>query len=403
MSKPKVGVIGGGAAGYFAAIHCAEARPDAQVSVLEGTTRPLTKVRISGGGRCNVTHHCFDPELLVKNYPRGFRELRGPFSRFQPKDTVAWFARRGVELKSEVDGRMFPVTDDSETIISCLEKAAKGAGVEVRLGQIVKGIQHRDGKFFVQLRAGEEAFDRLLLATGSGPQGVAAARSLGHQLVDPVPSLFTFNIDDPRLKELPGISFPEVELTLEPGGSGQVFKQRGPLLITHWGLSGPAVLKLSAFAARELFLSRYKARLRINFLPGEAPATVSAKVFATRQLPPSLPKRFAQALIQHVGIEAKASWANLSGELLQRLASELSQGEYQVDGKGVFKDEFVTAGGVALKEVDFRTMESKRCPGLYFAGEILDVDGITGGFNFQNAWTTGYLAGQAMAASLATR
>lgn len=400
MSKLKVGVIGGGAAGYFAAIHCAEARPDAAVSVLEGTSRPLTKVRISGGGRCNVTHHCFDPEQLVKSYPRGFRELRGPFSRFQPKDTVAWFERRGVELKVEADGRMFPVTDDSETVAACLQQAAAAAGVEVRLGTIVKSMSRSDAGFELTLRQGVEGFDRILLATGSGPQGFAAARALGHAMVDPVPSLFTFNVKDPRLAELPGISFPEVELTLVPDGAEKAFKQRGPLLITHWGLSGPAVLKLSAFAARELHASGYKAKLSCQFLPGESFAGITERLTRTRQLPPELPRRFAQALAHHAGIDQNASWANLCGEALQRLAREIVQGEYRVDGKGVFKEEFVTAGGVDLKEVDFRTMQSKRCPGLYFAGEILDIDGITGGFNFQNAWTTGYIAGQAIAASL---
>ncbi len=400
MSKPNVGVIGGGAAGYFAAIHCAESRPDATVSVLEGTARPLTKVRISGGGRCNVTHHCFDPEQLVKSYPRGFRELRGPFSRFQPKDTVAWFARRGVELKVEADGRMFPVTDDSETVITCLQKAASEAGVSVRLGTIVKGIERREGKLALMLRSGEEVFDRVLLASGSGPQGWAAAKALGHAMVDPVPSLFTFNIKDPRLVELPGVSFPDIELTLTPEGGNRSFKQRGPLLITHWGLSGPAVLKLSAFAARELHASGYKAKLVCNFLPGESRGSIAEKLRTTRQMVSSLPRRFAQTLIGHVGIAQNASWANLSGEVLLKLAQEIACGGYAVTGKGVFKDEFVTAGGVDLKEVDFRTMESKKCPGLYFAGEILDVDGITGGFNFQNAWTTGFIAGQSMAASL---
>lgn len=399
MSKPKVGVIGGGAAGYFAAIHCAESRRDVAVSILEGTARPLTKVKISGGGRCNVTHHCFDPEQLVRSYPRGFRELRGPFTRFQPKDTVAWFSHRGVELKVEADGRMFPITDDSETVIQCLQKAAAAAGVEVRLGTIVKSIERRDRGLAAILRNGEELFDRVLLASGSGPQGFTTAKNLGHAMIDPVPSLFTFNIKDSRLKELPGISFPDVELTLAPDGTGATFNQRGPLLITHWGLSGPAVLKLSAFAARELFTSSYKAKLQIQFFPGQTLANVSVKLLETRQMIPGLPRRFAQTLIEHVGIAANASWANLSRETLQLLAKEIAQGEYAVDGKGVFKEEFVTAGGVDLREVDFRTMQSKRCPGLYFAGEILDIDGITGGFNFQNAWTTGFLAGQGMAAS----
>lgn len=400
MTKPRVGVIGGGAAGYFAAIQCAEAHPDLTVEILEGTPRPLTKVRISGGGRCNVTHHCFEPAKLVKSYPRGFRELLGPFSRFQPQDTVAWFGARGVELKVEADGRMFPVTDDSETVIRCLQKAAADAGVLVRLGVIVKGVTRREDDFVVHTRGGEEVFASVLLATGSSPLGFAAAKSLGHSLVAPVPSLFTFNIKDRRLSELPGISLADVELTLKPDGAAKVFKQRGPLLITHWGLSGPAVLKLSAFAARELHTSAYQATLVCNFAPDRTLAQVTEQLQKTRRVPIDLPRRLEKELIEFAGIDGKASWANLSGETLAKLARELVQGEYRVDGKGVFKDEFVTAGGVALNEVDFRTMASKCCPGLYFAGEILDIDGVTGGFNFQNAWTTGFLAGLGMATAL---
>ncbi len=407
MKRLRVAIIGGGAAGYFAAIQCASANAAADVHILEGTQRPLTKVRISGGGRCNVTHHCFDPEVLARNYPRGQRELRGPFSRFQPKDTVQWFESRGVALKAEADGRMFPVTDDSQTIIDCLQKAARDAMVNVRLGAIVKdvAIAGRGHGFVLTLRDGTEEFDHVLLATGSGPQGHAAAKKLGHVLVDPMPSLFTFNVQDSRLGDLAGVSFPETQLTLRPDGSDAAFTQKGPLLITHWGLSGPAVLKLSAFAARELGASRYQARLNVDFArEGDLPVLVARFQEAKRKDPRktlggefSQPKRFMQKLFEHVGLGAKVTWANLSNDTLTKLARELADGEYRVNGKGVFKDEFVTAGGVSLKEVDFRTMQSKRCPGLYFAGEILDIDGVTGGFNFQSAWTTGYIAGRAMA------
>lgn len=407
-------VIGGGAAGYFAAIACAEANPRARVVILEGTRRPLTKVRISGGGRCNVTHNCFDPAVLIKGYPRGHKELLGPFNRFQPKDTVAWFERRGVKTKAEDDGRMFPITDDSETIAGCLERAARDAGVEVVLGAIVKGLRRDGDGYIVTLREGERRFAKVLLATGSAPHGHKFAEELGHSLVSSVPSLFTFNIKDPRLTDLAGISFPKVSLTLMPQdaqGKATRFTQTGPLLITHWGLSGPAVLKLSAWAARELHASQYKALLTINCL-GDTKAdavaesirqfkTQNAKKLLATEAPVALPRRYWQRLIEQVVKNDAMTWADLNKDFLQKLVDEVCAATFQVEGKGVFKDEFVTAGGIALKEVDFRTMESRRAPGLYFAGEILDVDGITGGYNFQNAWTTGWIAGHSIAASLA--
>lgn len=413
--KRSVAVIGGGAAGYFAAIACAEADPRTRVVIFEGTRRPLTKVRISGGGRCNVTHNCFDPVALVKAYPRGHKELLGPFNRFQPKDTVAWFERRGVKTKTEDDGRMFPVTDDSETIAGCLEKAARDAGVEIALGSIVKGVRpDGPGGFVVSLRDGDRHFAKVLLATGSAPHGHTFAAQLGHTLVSPVPSLFTFNIKDPRLEDLLGISFPRVALSLsvkDPEGEVANFSQIGPLLITHWGLSGPAVLKLSAWSARELHASHYKASLRVNLLGDAKPDAVfdalrqykaqHAKKSLATEPPVPLPKRYWQRLVELVVKDAPLTWADLSKERMQLLVDEICGASFAVNGKGVFKDEFVTAGGIALKEVDFRTMESRKSSGLYFAGEILDIDGITGGYNFQNAWTTGWIAGQSMAASLA--
>ncbi len=408
MVDRQVAVIGGGAAGFFAAIACAEQNPQRSVHILEGTRRTLTKVRISGGGRCNVTHACFEPRALVKNYPRGHRELLGPFHRFQPEDTVKWFAERGVSLKRELDGRIFPVSDRSETIAGCLEQAAQKAGVQVHLGAIVKRISLESGHFIVSLRERDQKFANVILATGGSPGGHALAQSLGHQLIPPVPSLFTFNVEDPRLHDQAGISFPHSTISLSTDGSESfAYKQTGPLLITHWGLSGPAVLKLSAWAARELHASSYRANLKINFMADESFATAYAALLRFKDQHPKkmlssdpalpVPRRYWQQMV-HGLLDSRSKstliWADASRDILNALAREICDADFDMTGKGVFKDEFVSAGGVPLNEVDFRTMASLRCPGLYFAGEILDVDGITGGFNFQNAWTTGWTAGK---------
>jgi predicted Rossmann fold flavoprotein len=407
-------VVGGGAAGFFGAIASAEANPGLRVVLLEAARSPLAKVRISGGGRCNVTHACFDPAQLVQHYPRGGKALRGAFTRFQAKDTVEWFAQRGVRLKTEADGRMFPTTDDSGTIVACLMQAAERAGVRLWTGAAVQqvektpAVEGQPGGFRVGLRSGVEiACERVLLATGSNPQGYAIARQLGHTLVDPVPSLFTFNLADPRLTELAGVAVNAAQVRLT--AAEQQFEQTGPLLITHWGLSGPAILKLSAWGARALHQQRYQATLRINWLPTYSQETLRQQLTAVRsQLPRKsiaancpvpIPRRLWERLIAQVGVEAGDRWAEVSNKTLNQLILELTQGHYQVTGKGVFKDEFVTCGGVALNQVDFKTMQSRQCPGLYFAGELLDIDGITGGFNFQSAWTTGWLAGQAIGLS----
>ena len=407
-------VVGGGAAGFFGAIASAEANPGARVLLLEAARQPLTKVRISGGGRCNVTHACFDPALLVQNYPRGGKALRGAFSRFQPQDTVNWFAARGVTLKTEADGRMFPVTDDSATIADCLLHAAQDARVDLRTGVAVQQVEVSEHGFSLQLRSGQEIHcDRLLLATGSNPNGYAIARHLGHTIHPPVPSLFTFNLRDARLEGLAGVAVPNVHLRLQVGDL-PAFEQTGALLITHWGVSGPAVLKLSAWAARALHDHHYQATLRINWVPQSKPDALRQQLQAVRSqlarktvtanCPVMIPRRLWEKLTTHVGIQAGDAdgngdrWAELSNKTLNALLHELTQGQYTVQGKGVFKDEFVTCGGVDLKEVDFKTLQSRRCPGLYLAGEILDIDGITGGFNFQSAWTTGWLAGQAIGA-----
>jgi hypothetical protein len=407
-------VIGGGAAGFFGAIACATAHPHAQVTLLEAGHQPLSKVRISGGGRCNVTHACFDPAALVQYYPRGGKALRGAFSRFQPKDTVAWFQSHGVQLKTEADGRMFPVTDSSETIVDCLVMAADEAGVKLRVGTAVKSVRRHalptQGEFEIELKTGEIVkCDRLLLATGSNPQGHRWAKDLGHTVEPPVPSLFTFNIPDPRLQDLAGVSVNDARLRL-PDAPSTLNEQAGPLLITHWGVSGPAVLKLSAWGARFLHDQHYQTPLLINWLPQYNQDSLRKLLLAvksqlpqrqiTASCPVPIPKRLWMSLVTHVGIGAEERWAQVSKKALNQLIQELNQGRYFIKGKGVFKEEFVTCGGVSLKEVDFKTMESRKCPGLYFAGEILDIDGVTGGFNFQSAWTTASLAGQAMGTML---
>lgn len=417
MEALRLVVIGGGAAGFFGAIAAAKSNPRARVILLEASNQPLAKVRISGGGRCNVTHACFDPKILIQNYPRGGKALLGAFTRFQPQDTVAWFAAQGVQLKTEADGRMFPTTDSSETIVNCLLKAAKTAKVELRTQAAVVAVkqlkeqksasENANSGFEILLKSTEKILcDRLLLATGSNPTGYKIAQHLGHTIEQPVPSLFTFNVSDEKLTQLAGISVNNVKLNLLVA-KHPLPEQTGSLLITHWGLSGPAVLKLSAWGARALHASNYQATLIINWLPQLSLEELRQKLIAcrndsTKRLIVShrgvdLPQRLWKYIVSRAGISAENRWSQLSNKNLNQLVQELSQGKYFINGKGVFKEEFVTCGGVNLKQVNFQTMESKLVPGLYFAGEILDIDGVTGGFNFQSAWTTAYLAGTAMA------
>jgi predicted Rossmann fold flavoprotein len=402
-------VIGGGAAGFFGAIACADASSTAEITILEAGTQPLAKVKISGGGRCNVTHACFEPAALVRHYPRGGRALRGAFTRFQPQDTVDWFYKRGVPLKTEADGRMFPTTDDSQTVVDCLLETSGRAGIKLRTRSPVVNVKREHDKCGVTLKSGEVLVgDRLLLATGSSLQGYRIARSLGHTIEPPVPSLFTFTIPDPHLRDLAGIAVDQVQVRLLVAEQ-KPLEQTGPLLITHWGMSGPAVLKLSAWGARLLHDCRYRAQVQVNWVYPtnleqvratllEKKASWSKRSLATHALF-SLPRRLWQYLLTRSGIDPHRRWAELSKTGLHHLGQELTQGRFDIRGKGVFKEEFVTCGGVRLKEVDFKTMESRICPGLYFAGEVLDIDGITGGFNFQSAWTTGWLAGRAIATS----
>lgn len=384
----KIIVIGGGAAGFFAAIRAAES--GAKVVLLEKSNKLLTKVSISGGGRCNVTHHCFDPAVLVQAYPRGSKALLGPFHRFQPKDTMAWFEERGVKLKVEADGRCFPVTDSSDTIVRCLLKAANEVDIRV-LSDVVR----IERGFKIVLKTGEELFaDKVLVATGGSKNIYNILEALGHTIVPPAPSLFTLNLLEPW-SELAGISLKEIESGIE----GLERKQRGPAVITHWGFSGPALLKLSAFEARELLRMEYKGVLTLNWVPGVPCESVlrAAKVKAGgKKVSAYSPFDLPKALWRKITSGIESLWPQLNQSDFEKLLSRLTASKFSFDGKSTNKEEFVTAGGVALDEVNFKTMESKICPGLYFAGEILDIDGITGGFNFQNAWTTGWIAGTSM-------
>jgi len=383
-------VIGGGAAGVFAAASAKGANPNARVALLEKSAVLLSKVRVSGGGRCNVTHACFEPSHLIQNYPRGFNELRGPFHRFQPRDTVQWFESRGVVLKAEEDGRIFPVSDSSESIIDCLLSEAKKLGVEIFLRQRIQTIAKKESGF----EMGPFSCRKLILATGSAPDGHLWAEQLGHSIQKPVPSLFTFNIPTSPLKELSGISVESVRLKI----AGTSLEQRGPLLITHFGFSGPAALKLSAWGARILHERQYQVELIVNWIPEYSSEEIFQKLC---QLKMSIPER--TLLSENPFKLPKNLWKSLLNDEkrlndfslkdLRIVSQKLHADLYQVEGKTTNKEEFVTCGGVALKDVHFKTMESKICPSLFFAGEILDIDGITGGFNFQNAWTTGYLAG----------
>ena len=406
MSQGRIVVVGGGAAGFFAAITCAEASPGARVTLLEKSPQFLSKVRISGGGRCNVTHACFEPRELSQNYPRGGRELLAPFQIFQPRHTVAWFESRGVKLKTESDGRIFPVTDSSRTVIECLMLAAKTAGVELVASRAPGRVTRRaQGGFDLGFDNGETLrCERLLLATGGCrvPAAGQLAVSLGHTLEPPVPSLFAFHIAAPWLCELAGISVPAVEIWLP----GLPLRELGPVLITHSGLSGPAILRLSAWGARALHERNYQVPLLLNWLPHLDAQALARQLESFRGAQPArlvlntplapLPARLWESLVLAAGLVRETRWAGLSRSSRHRLVQQLSRTELQVIGKTLNQDEFVTCGGVRLSEVNFRTMESRVCPGLYLSGELLDIDGLTGGFNFQSAWTTGWLAGWAL-------
>jgi predicted Rossmann fold flavoprotein len=401
----RIAIAGGGAAGFFAAIAAARANRDCEVTLFERTSQFLSKVRISGGGRCNVTHALFDPRLFTTRYPRGERELISPFHRFSTPDTVAWFQSRGVLLKREDDGRMFPTTDSSETIVKCLVDEAKNAGVQLFARKGIENARIRaDTGFDLKLSDDSStACDRLLLATGGARSVVGAeiARSLGHTIEPPVPSLFSLHVRSTWLQSLPGVSISDVEVSV-----GKL-RERGPLLITHNGVSGPVVLRLSAWGARALHAMDYHFSLRVNWIPYMNEAAVAAEFRSRREKQPNkrvtnspidrLPARLWEKLVSNAGISPEVIWTSLSREGVNSLVRQLRETELAVNGKSLNKDEFVTCGGVRLREINFKTMESRITPHLYFAGELLDIDGITGGFNFQAAWTTGWIAGHAMA------
>jgi predicted Rossmann fold flavoprotein len=393
-------IVGGGAAGFFTAINIVEKNPKLKVAILERGAEVLQKVRISGGGRCNVTHACFEPNELVKFYPRGEKELRGPFHQFCSGDTIEWFEKHGVELKIEADGRMFPVSNSSQTIIDCFLKATQKLGIAVLTGQSVQSIFNPEvsGENFWKIETQTENYltEKLILATGSNPKVWEMLQNFGHAVVSPVPSLFTFNIKDSRIKELPGVA---AQVTVKVKDTK--LTSTGPLLITHWGMSGPAILKLSAWGARILHDKNYQFTIYVNWLNDADKEDVAkklkelkqehAKKSVSKKSPFELTNRLWESLVLASGIEAETKWADLSKIQLQNLANQLTNGTFQVNGKSTFKEEFVTAGGIDLKEINFKTMESKLHENLYFAGEIVNIDAITGGFNFQNAWTSGFI------------
>jgi len=402
-------MVGGGAAGFFAALACAESRNGADIFILEKTSQFLAKVKISGGGRCNVTHADFDAREFSKRFPRGERALISAFGKFQAGDTVAWFESRGVQLKIESDGRMFPATDSSQTIIDCLMNAAQKAGIKLKTNCGVESAAKKPGGGFdLTLSNGERLpCGKLLLAIGGcrTPALGQLAVALGHSLATPVPSLFTFHIATPWLRELAGISVETIEASVPKTR----LRERGALLVTHSGLSGPAILRLSAWGARELHEKNYQFTLQINWLPHLNEGKLAAAFQTFRKSQPAkfiantplakLPARLWEQLVIASGIARETRWAALSGHARHKFIQQLLRSEFPVIEKSLNKDEFVTCGGVKLNEVNFKTMESKICPGLFFAGEVLDIDGITGGFNFQAAWTTGWLAGRALAES----
>ncbi|MFE3871559.1 NAD(P)/FAD-dependent oxidoreductase [Flavobacterium sp. ZS1P70] len=394
-------IVGGGAAGFFTAINIVEKNPKLKVAILERGAEVLQKVRISGGGRCNVTHACFEPNELVKFYPRGEKELRGPFHQFCSGDTIEWFERHGVELKIEADGRMFPVSNSSQTIIDCFLKATQKLGIAVVTGQSVQSIFKKEHEWKIETQTENYLAEKLILATGSNPKVWEMLQSFGHAVVSPVPSLFTFNIKDSRIKELPGVA---AQVTVKVKDTK--LSSTGPLLITHWGMSGPAILKLSAWGARILHDKNYQFTIFVNWLNDADKEDVEkklkdlkqehAKKSVSKKSPFELTNRLWESLVLASGIEAETKWADLSKIQLQNLANQLTDGTFQVNGKSTFKEEFVTAGGIDLKEINFKTMESKLHENLYFAGEIVNIDAITGGFNFQNAWTSGFIVANAV-------
>lgn len=402
MPLVKVVVIGGGAAGFFAAIHCASANKEAQVLLVEKTNKLLSKVKISGGGRCNVTHACFELKQLSQSYPRGEKELKSVFSRFMTNDTIEWFESRGVKLKTEEDGRIFPKTDNSQTIIDCLMKEVKKLKIEIVTECEVSAIKPEfAGGFSLDTSNGIIKSDKVIITTGGSPKisGMDWIKKLGHHIEEPVPSLFTFNIEDAALHELTGIAVNPVRVRILQ----TKLESNGPVLITHWGLSGPAILKLSAFGARILAEKEYDFEVQLNWLNEKKEDVARLELMNLKAANPNkqvnnlfpfvLPKRLLKYLFDKAELDETQRWADVSKDQVNKLINCMLYDTYRVKGKTTFKEEFVTCGGVSLNDINFKNMESKRVKGIHFAGEVLDIDGITGGFNFQAAWTTGFVAG----------
>jgi predicted Rossmann fold flavoprotein len=398
----RVAIIGGGAAGFFSAFSVKEHHPNSEVTIFEKSNKLLSKVKVSGGGRCNVTNACFSPSKLSKSYPRGGKHLKKAFSVFQAKDTVEWFSRRGVELKAEEDGRMFPTTDNSQTIIDCFLKEAVQKNIKILEQSPIRKIVPEKEGYILHLERTSKHFDKVIIATGGSPKlsGFYWLQQLGHSISSPIPSLFTFNIPGDQVKILMGLVVENATVRIQ----GTKLSHSGPVLITHWGMSGPAILKLSAWGARKLAENNYKFNIQINWLSIKseeaANATIDKELVKIRKkkiinaCPFELPNRMWKFLLEKVGINPDSVWFELSKKNRNKLLNILLNDIYEVKGKTTFKEEFVTCGGIKLSDISMTSMESRVCKNLYFAGEVLDIDGITGGFNFQGAWTTGYIAGK---------
>lgn len=402
LALMKVAIVGGGAAGFFAAFSVREHHPSAQVSLFEKSNKLLSKVKISGGGRCNVTHACFQVAKLSKSYPRGAKQLKKIFSQFQPKDTVAWFNNRGVDLKEESDGRMFPITDNSQTIIDCFLREAQRKNINIIKQAQVTKLVPEDGGFSLVVNDVPDFYDKVIIATGGSPklQSYQWLKNIGHSIIDPIPSLFTFNMPNESVRELMGLVVDNATLRIQ----NTKLEHSGPVLITHWGMSGPAVLKLSAWGARQLFENNYQFQVQINWLSIKSEDEV--RDFMNREIPKikkkkisnanpfGLPSRMWLFLVGKIHLCSDTLWGELSKKNKNKLLNILLNDIYDVSGKTTFKEEFVTCGGVCLSEINIKTMESEVCKNLYFAGEVIDIDGVTGGFNFQAAWSTAYIAGK---------
>jgi len=406
MLKKRLIVIGGGAAGFFCAANAARLDPDLEVIILERSNKLLSKVKVSGGGRCNVTHACYSIAEMIKKYPRGSSFLKKAFLHFFTNDTIAWFKERGVVLKTEADGRMFPVTDNAQTIIDCLIKEAGKFHVDIRMNKEVKGIYTTERKWNLVMKDDTVLpADLICIASGGYPKILQYdwLKKAEHSIEEPVPSLFTFNMPGNTITALMGVSVENVSVKIV----GSKLSQQGPLLITHWGMSGPAILKLSAWGARELAIGNYNFSILVNWIPEFNDNSLREKIqklrfeLASQKIinrnPFALPNRLWEYLLIQSGINTDLRWADLPAAQQNKLIKNLCANEYAVKGKTTFKEEFVTAGGIQLDEIDFNTMQSKKHPGLFFAGEIINVDGITGGYNFQNAWTTGWIAAKGIA------